>query len=391
MIIHIDMDAFFASVEQRDHPEYRGKPVIVGADPKNGEGRGVVSAASYEARKYGVHSAQPISQAYRFCPRAIFLPVRGKRYAEVSENIMRIFGEYTPFVEPVSLDEAFLDVSGTDRLFGNAETTGRKIKEEIYRQEKLTASVGIGPNKLIAKIASDLEKPDGFVLVKTKQVQSFLNPLPISTLWGVGKKAEEKLNSIGLRTIGDLSGVEEATLMELFGKMGALLFRYAKGIDDDPVIPFRDVKSVSNEITFARDEADRELLKNTLLKLSEKVAFRLRKNRLQGKTVVLKIRYSDFSTHVRHTTLKNPTCYESDIYKEAGLLFDRFVQTNRPVRLLGVGVIKLFAKDEGQIDLFQMEKEKFRKMSEAVDTIRFKYGEKVIRKGGYGNSMTNCE
>ena len=383
------MDAFFASVEQRDHPEYHGKPVIVGADPKEGKGRGVVSAASYEARKYGVHSAQPISQAYRFCPQGIFLPVRGKRYAEVSENIMRIFGKYTPVVEPVSLDEAFLDVSDTDRLFGNAETIGREIKEEILREERLTASVGIGPNKLIAKIASDLEKPDGFVIVKPEEVRSFLNPLPISRLWGVGKKAEEKLAAIGLRTIGGLSKMSEKILIEMFGKMGTVLFKYAKGINDDPVIPFRDVQSVSNEITFDNDIEDRELLKTTLLKLSEKVAFRLRKNQLQGKTMVLKIRFGDFSTHVRHSTLNNPTCYDDDIYREVLSLFNRFVQTDRPVRLLGVGVTKLFARDQEQTDLFQSEKEKFRKMSDAADQIRIKYGEKMIQKGGYKNSILN--
>jgi DNA polymerase-4 len=381
------MDAFFASVEQRDHPEYSGKPVIVGADPKNGKGRGVVCAASYEARKYGVHSAQPISQAYRLCPGGIFLPPHGKRYAEVSKNIMRIFRKYTPFVEPVSMDEAFLDVSGTDRLFGNAEMTGRKIKEEIFQQEQLTASVGIGPNKLIAKIASDLEKPNGFVLVKPDDVRSFLEPLAISRLWGVGRKAEEKLVSIGIRTIGDLSGMSESTLIEMFGKMGTMLFKYARGIDHDPVISFRDAKLVSNEITFDHDTSDQELLQKTLLKLSEKVAFRLRKNRLQGKTVVLKIRFSDFTTHLKHTTLKNPTCYDHDIYQKVLSLFKSFNQMNQSVRLLGVGVTKLITKDKEQIDLFQMENQKVKKMSEAVDMIRLKFGEKAIQKGGYKNSM----
>ncbi len=381
------MDAFFASVEQRDHPEYSGKSVIVGADPKNGKGRGVVCAASYEARKYGVHSAQPISQAYRLCPGGIFLPPHGKRYAEVSKNIMRIFRKYTPFVEPVSLDEAFLDVSGTDRLFGNAEMTGRKIKEEIFQQEQLTASVGIGPNKLIAKIASDLEKPNGFVLVKPDDVRSFLEPLAISRLWGVGRKAEEKLVAIGIRTIGDLSGMSESALIEMFGKMGTMIFKYARGIDNDPVISFRDAKSVSNEITFDHDTSDQELLQKTLLKLSEKVAFRLRKNRLQGKTVVLKIRFSDFTTHLKHNTLKNPTCYDHDIYQKVLSLFKCFNQMNQSVRLLGVGVTKLITKDKEQIDLFQMENQKVKKMSEAVDMIRLKFGEKAIQKGGYKNSM----
>jgi len=376
------MDAFYASVEQRDNPEFRNRSVIVGADPKLGRARGVVSAASYEARKFGIHSAQPISKAFRLCPHGIFLPVRGRRYLQVSRKIMAIFEGYTPLVESVSLDEAFLDVTGSERLFGSAKKIGKNIKKQIREEERLTASVGIGPNKLVAKIASDLKKPNGFVAVPPRKVQPFLSPLLVSRLWGIGKKSEERLANIGIRTIGDLSALSMETLKDIFGNLGSTLWRHAQGIDESPVIPFREAKSISNEVTFEKDETEPSILHETLLRLSEKVGYRLRKRELVGKTVVLKVRLADFSTRVRHTTLPRPTCLSETIRAEVVSLFENFDLHNQAVRLLGVGVTQLSTAQGEQIGLFEEENERRKRVSRAVDRLREKFGEKIIGRGG---------
>jgi len=381
-IIHVDMDAFYASVEQRDNPEFRGKPVIVGANPKMGKGRGVVSAASYEARKFGIHSAQPISQAYRRCPDGIFLPVRGRRYVQVSRKIMAIFQEYTPLVESISLDEAFLDVTGSKRLFGSGKKIGRDIKKRIWEEERLTASVGIGPNKLVAKIASDLEKPNGFVVVPPKKVQPFLSPLPVSKLWGIGKKSEERLERLSIRTVGELAALPVETLQDNFGKWGSILWNHAHGIDESPVVPFREAKSISNEVTFEKDKKEPSILYETLLKLSEKVGHRLRKRELVGKTVVLKVRLTDFSTVVRHSTLPRPTGLSESIYAEILSLFEYVDLKGQSVRLLGVGVTHLLTALDQQIDLFEEESDRRKRVSRAVDSLRQKFGEEVIGRGG---------
>ena len=379
-IIHVDMDAFYASVEQRDNPEFRGKPVIVGAAPKMGRGRGVVSAASYEARAYGIHSAMPISRAYRLCPLGIFLPVRGRRYVQVSKNIMAIFHEYTPSVQAISLDEAFLDVTGTQRLFGPAEKIGREIKARIQEQEQLTASVGIGPNKLVAKIASDLQKPDGFVFVSPHQVETFLAPLPVSKLWGIGKKTEEKLGKLGIKTVADLASMPKKTLEDVAGKLGRTLWNYARGISESPVISDRGAKSISNETTFAKDVDDPEILLETLLQLSEKVGYRMRKHEWIGRTVTLKVRFEDFSTVIRHNTLPKPIYMSEAIYSEVYTLFKN-LDIVQPVRLLGVGMTQLASASELQMNLFADEDEKRKKVTEAVDALKDKYGQKVIGRG----------
>jgi len=375
------MDAFYASIEQRDNPEFRGKPVVVGADPKGGRGRGVVSAASYEAREYGIHSAQPISQAFRLCPHAIFLPVRVKRYRSVSLRIMKIFREYTPIVEPVSLDEAFLDMTGTTRLYGSPERVGKKIKQRIYQQEGLTASVGIGPNKLTAKIASEIGKPNGFMVIEENKIRQILDPLPVKRLWGIGPKTEEKLISMGIYTIGGLATLSKETLKGIFGNMGVELWNMANGIDDTPVIPLRECKSVSNEVTFGSDQTETAVLHSTILSLSEKVGYRLRKKKMHGRTVVLKVRLSDFSTLIRHSSLARPTFLSEKIYEEALSIFHRLDLKNQAVRLIGVGITNLESIDFQQMELFDGEDERRIKLSVVIDMLRDKFGERIISRG----------
>lgn len=381
-IIHVDMDAFYASVEQRDNPKINGKPVVIGSDPKYGKGRGVVSAASYEARAYGIHSAQPISKAYRLCPHAVFLPVQSDRYVSVSREIMKIFHRYTPQVEAVSLDEAFLDMTGLTRLFGKAEDIGRRIKEEIRDLQHLTASVGVGPNKVLAKIASDLEKPDGFVVVSPEKIREFLNPLPVRRIWGVGRKMEEELIRLHVHTIGDLARFTQKDMKTMFGRNGESLWKLARGIDENPVIGNREAKSISNETTYEKDQDDESVLLNTLLWLAEKVSFRMRSRGVKGKTLVLKIRTDDFSTMTRNRTLQQPTDSGEIIYQAAIKLLLK-ISLNRPVRLLGIGMTHLSGGDEVQTNLFQDGRQD--NVTRAVDRLRHKYGEEIIRKGGVSN------
>lgn len=379
--MHVDMDAFFASVEQRDNPELLGKPVIVGADPKQGRGRGVVSAASYEARKYGIHSAMPISMAYRLCPKGNFLRPRGRRYSEISQKIMKIFHQYSPLVETISLDEAFLDLTGTKRLLGEPEKIGKDIIRKIRHQENMTASVGIGPNKLIAKIASDLEKPEGFVMVHQDQVVDFLNPLPVRTIWGIGKESEKKLQEMGIETVGQIASLTKETMLLLFGNMGESYLNRARGLDNSQVIPFRKVKSISNEHTFEKDESNSETHLALLLHLSEKVGYRLRKQHLTGKTIFIKIRFSDFSSRIRHNTLTSPVFNSEKIYSEVRTLFINHTIPEFPIRLLGVGITHLSSQSESQGDFFNETGKKRTHVTRAVDRLKEKFGEKIIGSG----------
>ena len=271
-IVHVDMDAFFASIEQHDNPEYKGKPVIVGSDPKQGKGRGVVSACSYEARKYGIHSAMPISIAYKKCPQGIFQPVNMNRYIEISNKLLQIFKRFTPNIEQISIDEAFLDISGSYQLFGTPEETCYQIKQTIKKETGLTASTGMAPNKMTAKIASDLEKPDGAVFVKHGQVKEFLKDLPTGRLWGVGEKTRLSLEKIGIKTIGDIAKSERKTLACFFGKSGDHIWELANGIDDRIVECDTRIKSISNEYTFDIDTISTFKIQDVLMSLSEKVA-----------------------------------------------------------------------------------------------------------------------
>jgi len=340
----------------------------------------VVAAASYEARKFGIHSAQPISLAFRLCPAGIFLRGDHEKYAAVSDRLMGIFRSYTPLIEPLSLDEAFLDITGTQRLWGSPDSVGRDIKRRIGEQENLKVSIGIGPNKLIAKIASDSKKPDGFVVVQPGEVRSFLDPLPVEKLWGVGRITGEKLAGMGIRTVSDLARLDPSFLVRNFGKYGRTLWESAQGLDESPVLPDADARSISNETTFETDVADPEYLLDVLLQLSEKVAFRLRSQQLCARTVQLKARTADFKTSVRARTLAGAVDLGGRIFKEIRILWKALDTRGLPIRLLGVGVSRLEIAAIRQEDLFNTECRQ-RKVTVAVDRVKKKFGEGAIGKG----------
>ena len=379
-IIHVDMDAFYASVEQIDHPELKGKAVIVGGDPR---GRGVVSAASYEARKFGVHSAMPTAQAIRRCPHAILLPVRMDRYAEVSHTIRTIFERYTPLVEPISLDEAFLDVTASVALFGTPEQIGQAIKKAILEQTHLTASVGVAPNKFLAKLASDLNKPDGFVIITEQNKQQILDPLPVGKIWGVGEVTENALKSHGIHTIGQLRAGSVDELAAIVGNGAAELQRLARGEDDREVEPDRQCKSLSSEQTFATDISDATILLSVLLEQVEEVAQRLRQEKLKARTVTLKLRYGDFRTVTRSATLSEATNVTKTLWEIAERVFRQWhSRSGGPLRLLGFGVSGLAPEQAGQQLLFRdPEEEKLKRLDKAVDEIRDRYGNRAVHRG----------
>jgi DNA polymerase IV len=388
-ILHLDLDAFYASVEALDRPELRGKPVIVGGD----ERRGVVAAASYEARKFGVHSAMPTATAKRLCPQGIFLPVRMSRYSETSDKVFAIYRRFTPLVEPLSIDEAFLDVTGCERLFGSGEEVARKIKAAVREETGLTVSAGVAANKFLAKIASDLGKPDGLTVVPPGREQEFLDPLPVGKLWGVGKVTGETLLRRGIRTIGDLRRASRETLVRAFGANGEHLHELARGIDDRPVETEREAKSVGHEDTYDHDLRDRGAMRRELLSLSDRVSSRLRRAGIQGKTVTLKVKYHDFVQVTRAFTLHDPTDDGGTIYR---CCLDLLLETEagfRPVRLLGISVSKFVPsvparkKDRmEQLGLFgrprakdpepraPVDPGKREKLNRAVDRIREKFG-----------------
>jgi DNA polymerase-4 len=380
MILHIDMDAFYASVEERDNPSLVGKAVIVGG---SAQGRGVVSAANYEARKYGVHSAMASGRAKRLCPHAIVIKPRISYYAEVSRQIRDIFEQYTPLVEPLSLDEAFLDASGSEAIFGPSAEIGQTIKRRIRAELNLVASVGVAPNKFLAKIASDLRKPDGFVVVEPDQVQTFLDPLPVGRLWGVGKVRGQIFDRWSIRTIGQLRQLPLETLNHLFGSAGEHYWHLAHGIDHRRVVPDREAKSISNETTFAEDIDDVELLRAWLVELVEQVGRRLRRHEIKGRTVELKVRFSDFKTISRSLTLPEPTNITQELL-EAGveLLTQRLPARHLPVRLLGFGVTKLDDSGRTQQQLFdQPDRERNQELDRVADQITAKFGKLAMRRG----------
>lgn len=380
MIIHVDMDAFYASVELRERPQLRDQPVVVGG---SAEGRGVVAAASYAARRFGVHSAMPVAQALRRCPDLVVLPVRMAFYAEVSAQIHEIFARYTPLIEPLSLDEAFLDAQASERLFGSSEAIGRRIKTDISLELNLVASVGVAPNKFLAKVASDIDKPDGFTVVTREAVQSFLDPLPVSRLWGVGKVTQSVLSEQGLHCIADVRKRGEQYLIRRFGKTGAHLWQLAHGIDDRAVIPERDAKSISHETTFDTDISDREWLEAWLLNLTEAVTVRLRRDGRRARSVFIKVRYHDFRTVTRTLTLRHPDDTTSGIWKAVRELFqNRLPAALPPVRLLGVGVAGLDSPPAQQADLFDGQSHaRDQRLDEVADRIRARFGQQVLHRG----------
>lgn len=380
VIAHIDMDAFFAAVEQRDDPALMGRPVIVGADPRQGKGRGVVSTCSYEARRYGVHSAMPISIAYRKCPHAIFLPVDMRKYKRVSDRLFDILYDFTPDMEPVSVDEAFLDITGSYHFYQTPYGTCSAVKERIKKELRLTASIGIAPNKMVAKMASDLSKPDGLLEVLPENLFGFLWPLPVQKLWGVGEQTQKALHAMGIQTIGELAKHPAAVLRERLGEHGQHLFDLANGIDERDVHADDEIKSVSHEHTFEEDVADKDKIYAILSLLSEKVSRRLRKYGLKGKTLTLKVRLSSFKTVTRAHTFPERINFFDEIYTTAKDLFDVFYASPVKIRLLGVRMSN-FEDPYVQESLFQSPlAEKREKIHKALDEIKDKFGEGAIRR-----------
>jgi DNA polymerase IV (DinB-like DNA polymerase) len=365
IILHIDMDAFFTSIEERENPQFRGKPVVVGADPKGGRGRGVVSTANYEARKYGIKSGMPISKAYQLCPNAIFLPVNIELYQKVSEKIMEIIKKYSPIYEIVSLDEAYLDLTeysnilqnirmfgekeGIKKSYKKVEKLARKLKREIFEKEKLTATVGIGPNKLIAKMAAEKAKPrselcsttgakpNGLLVIKPNQVKKFLEPLDIEDLPGIGPKTAEKLRAIGVNKIKDLKKLSKTKLREMFGKVGETFYERARGIDETPVTSEEIIKSIGKEHTFERDTRDPEIIFGTFEKIIKSVWQELTENKFSFKTITVVCRFSGFETHTKSKTLRNPTNDLEILKTEAKKLLLKFLLGNpKLIRLIGL-------------------------------------------------------
>ena len=337
-ILHVDMDAFFASVEQRDRPELRGKPVIVGAGPHE---RGVVSTCSYEARRFGVHSAMPSREAFRLCPHGIFLPPDGARYMAASARVFEIFDRYTPLVQGLSCDEAFLDVSGAERLFGDAVSIARRIRADIARELRLTASVGVAPNKFLAKVASDLDKPDGLTVIHPARAQAFINQLRVERLWGVGPRTAEALHRYGIFTGKDLHERSLFYLTERFGKMGAVLYNFARGIDNRPVQPTRIRKSVGCERTFEHDLQHEEEFEEALAQAADELVRRLERTHFQGQTLTLKVKFADFHQITRSLTLEGQQTIAADadaILPLARQLFYDSQAAVQSVRLIGLTV-----------------------------------------------------
>ncbi|MCW4047002.1 MAG: DNA polymerase IV [Candidatus Bathyarchaeota archaeon] len=341
IILHIDMDHFFTAVEEREHPEYRGRPVVVGADPKQGKGRGVVSTSNYEARKAGIRSGMPISRAWKLCPEAVYLPPNFSLYIEVSLEIMDIVRKYADKFEQWGIDEAFLDVTTRVKDYAEAEAIAKQIKQEILEKERLTCSIGVGPNKLVAKVASDYQKPDGLTVVKENEAERFLAPLPVRKLLWVGRKTEEKLKALGINTIGDLARYDPSVLSEKFGVIGTQMHLMARGIDRSEVEQRTGAKSISHETTFEKDTDNAEAVLKALDALAEDVSKEALSQSFFFKTVTVKVRYENFETHTRSKTLQFMTNRTQDLQKTARELLQPYLRSERKVRLIGVRVSSL--------------------------------------------------
>jgi DNA polymerase IV len=384
LILHVDMDAFYASIEVRDNPEYRGKPVIVGAPPDR---RGVVAACSYEARRYGIRSAMPSREAFARCPEAVFLPVDMRRYREVSGQLFQLLDTFTPRVEPVSIDEAFLDLTGCPPPAGTrvaADGTATPldvagmVKARIGETLRLPVSVGVAPNKFLAKLASELAKPDGLREIRAEAAIEVLAPLPVTALWGVGGQTRDRLRSLGIQTVGDLQRTPASMLRAALGFVAEHLAQLSRGLDDRPVEVERETKSIGRETTFDQDTADEQVLARTLGVLAEDVARALRAEGLHGKTVTLKLRYSNFHTLTRAVTLPTPTDSGADVLRAAARLFGRLGALPRPVRLIGVSISALGRADVKQGALFG-DNDTGARVNEVMDAINERFGAGTVR------------
>ena len=378
-IIHGDLDAFYATVEQRDNPVLRGKPVIVGGDP---DSRGVVATCSYEARRYGVKSAMPLAQALRLCPDGVFLPVNMKLYRQASRQVMAIMASYSPLFEPLSIDEAFLDVSGCEALFGSADKIAREIKQRVYQENGLTISMGVSYNKFLAKLATELGKPDGFYVIDRENMFDLLTTLPVSYIWGVGSKTMRILEKLDIRTIGDLRDTPHHILEKKLGSSAALFLNLAQGIDDRKVEPDRARKSMGKEITFDQDVNDPEYLGTVMLDFAGQLARHLRRLNLQARTVTVKVKYQNFQTITRTKALPEPTNAELAFNQAAQELLSRLNLTNVQVRLVGLSLGNLCPKDAFEQGLLfdQPGRLENQQLEQALDQIRDRFGEKIITR-----------
>jgi DNA polymerase-4 len=379
-IIHFDMDAFYPSVEILDNPGLKGKPVIVGGSKE----RGVVSSASYEARKFGVHSAQPVAKAKRLCPDGIFLPVRMSRYQEISKQVFEIFYRFTPLVEPLSIDEAFLDVAGSIRLFGQPENIAKEIKKIVLTETGLTVSAGVAPSKFVAKIASDMDKPDGLTVVHSDGIRDFLDPLPVKKMWGVGKVTQGFLSRLNIHTFKELRQTPVNVLEKKIGKHGLKIHLLANGIDGRDVAPEHDAKSIGHEQTFSQDIISLNTVQKELLVLSNKVARRMRHKNLKGKTITLKVKYFDFVQITRSTTLPKSIDDGSQIYSIVCDLLKKTEVTKKPIRLLGISLSQLSFSGVGtQLSLFDQDQssQKRHRLNLALDSLYEKFGNKSVVPG----------
>jgi len=379
MILHIDMDAFFTSVEQLGNPELRGKCLIVGGLSN----RGVVAAASYEARKYGIRSAMPTFQAKQKCPDIVIVPPNRRRYSEISRKIMAILNDFSPIVEQVSIDEAYVDITGCEKVHGSPEQTAVKIKTRIKEGVDLTCSIGIAPNKFLAKIASDIEKPDGLTIIAPDKTTAFIASLPIRKVPGVGKVTHGQLNQIGIKTLGDVRKYSKTMLMDRLGIFGNRLIELSRGIDASPVIPYTPAKSVSSEETLSADTTDRDILEKLILKQSEAVGRQLRKSEAKARKVILKIKHSDFKQCTRSITLSKATQSSEVIYKKAKKLLDAYTIKKR-IRLIGVGASGFIpCNTPEQMSLFEShgkQNANWEKIDKAVDDISRKFGKGIIQR-----------
>lgn len=391
-IIHLDLDAFFASVEQRDNPAYRGKPLIVGgiSGGKGNSNRGVVCAASYEARKYGIHAGMPIWEARQKCHRGIFIPSQMNKYLEASKKFFQICSTYTPLIEPLGIDELFLDVSGCESLFGSSETIGRKIKERIHQELNLKISVGIAENKFLAKIATNLGKPDGFYLIPSEDIQKILYPLPVSALWGIGKKSEELLKKSGIYQVEQLAKMPDIILENLMGKNGIKIKLLAQGIDNSPVTPPSEAKSIGKETTFGSNISEKAVLLKELLKISQIVGYTARKEGYKGRTITLKIRFQDFTTFNKSKTLENSTHLDDTIFKSVVELLEKVRYKKVGVRLLGIKLSNLTPGNRiRQLKLSKDKEDKLEQLIQSLDKVREKFGTNAITRASLLSNLSS--